>query len=192
MEANERRNSFAKRTPRQERPLGRALSSNHIDPWRGRPFARELLDHAPPHDLALERNVLGSVMVGWSYTPDCTAWAMLAMDAFDFHGYSGLFVELRSAWRRRVRLTGYSLLEIARRSRLGAADIAEAIHEAHSPSTLKHRCSTLRALRLARERIFLAVELLQHSYGAAPISQKWIADAKRLLSSIEEDSNDPA
>ena len=153
-------------------------------------FDRELLDSAPPHDEEAERAVVGGIMVAW-HEESCGAAAVIRkLDAWDFHSYyyGRLFVALRKMWHSVGRFGGDEAVMMAEQTGVHAADIAEALYDCQ-PRRLGNLAARLRALRISRERIFVAVELLQASYTSDSwddaTRRNWICNVRMLIANME-------
>ena len=166
--------------------IGRPLSVNRIVfPFR-QPLSKEILDRTPPHDLKLERTVLGTIIVAWR-----EGAAIGGLDAYDFHcwGYGNMFRELRSLRQRRLPdIRGMDLIRAAIRADLHIAEVAESIYESDWPHC-RENIGKLRALRIRRERIFVATELLRLAYVKDDwddaSERQWIAAATTLLDNLK-------
>jgi len=167
--------------------LGRSLPAGRLVFRFGQPLSKEVLDGTPPHDLRLERAVLGTIIVAWR-----RATAMCGLDSYDFHccGYGCMFRELRLLRQRRLPdILGCDLVRAAARANLHIAEVAESIYESDWPHC-RENIGRLRALRVRRERIFVATELLRLAYVKGDwddaSERQWIAAATTLLDNLRK------
>jgi len=156
-----------------------------FDPWRGVRVTPELLDMAPPHNVALEKNVLGTLMVFWPELKTSTVTKRL--DANDFHveTHGRLWGALAVGRKQRLRMNGKSLIGLSRRTGVHVADMAEMLYECKHPCHIEMDANRLRAFRVCRQRIMVAAELLRLAYlknsWDDETATKWLRDARRLL-----------
>ena len=166
----------------------RPLDSTPFDPWRGNRLQIEVLDRMPPHDLLAERSVLGSLMVGWRSCESARVIGMLS--TYDFHGwqYGRLFMQIRRRLHGWQVFGGAEALAVAKAADMHIADVAEAIYDADC-RRLMEQAKRLTALRVVRERIFAAIELLRMAWSVGQwddaTERGWYESATRLLENLK-------
>jgi hypothetical protein len=147
----------------------------------------ELFDSMPPHDLNIERSVLGTLIVEWD-APD-VAKGMRTRDFYD--GRFRAFLDELHALRGEV--TGSELIDFllpaCHVADLPVAALADAILKCE-PARQGHNIRALRRLRVRRERIEAAVAILRVAYLRLQWDDeseaRWLADAKTLLARLQQ------
>ena len=172
---------------RTEARLGRPVGKGRrIDPWRGKRLPPEILDQMPPQDVALERAV-----IGWMILHHDQPHRWDGVPAWDFTWPWGrVFVTMRK-WVGRASFFYDLLTELRAADVATAADLAEAVFATDEVFSIGVRpaLQRLRELRIARERIHLATALLQLAYfGPAAFNeteQRWLRQARTLLNHLQ-------
>ncbi len=174
-------------------PLGKAGCYRTNEKQR----SLELLDNMPPSDLKIERSVVGGVMIHWQ-TRNAVKRVLQVLDGFDFHGeqWCKMFLALRGLMQNGNRLTGLEMAgiggAIGTSMRIGhgcgSAFVAEALYDACYWESLWPNAGRLRQLRIKREQVRLAEELLRLSHAAGQFDDKteddWLKSARVLVASL--------
>ncbi len=175
------------------KPLGRAGCYRTNEKHR----SLELLDNMPPCDLELEQSVVGGVMIHWE-TQNTGKRVLQALDGWDFHGeqWRKIFLSLRNLMQNDKSLTPTEMVGIGGAigasmkigHGCGTAFVAEALYEACYLGDLWPNAGRLRQLRIKREQVRLAEELLRLSHAIGQFDDKteagWLQSARMLVASM--------
>ncbi len=136
--------------------------------------SQELWDETPPHNLAMERELLGCLIVCGVDRRYAAAigetFAYLTSGDFYGEAYGKLFASLARAWKRQVPFTTGCLVQWFRDDAqdVEAVDIAEATQQAGFPWNLGHYRTTLRRLTAERTVRTIAWELAALAHHKPP------------------------
>jgi len=149
----------------------------------------ELLDRVPPHDLDVERALLGKIIIDPGRVPDVLG----TIDAHDFHSqeHQLLFRHLVGLHNERGTyddaLVVHTLREAGLLDRIGGeAYIAEVVHGCGAPSLVADYTKKVKECSLRRAMIRLGMDVIRGAYDPTVPLERLRVDTLELLGPVDE------